>query len=279
MDLESIVSEDPTTRAPALAAMARAAEHERSSLAPKLGAIAREAAAAFESEGRDAGLRRFVRACEALAALRAPAARSCLCRIADEGAPAVKRALASALRGAASAEARSVLVHLLSDDDARVDAVAAIASAPWPEVLAALIEVAEVDDEAARLSALAIARIGATAGADERNAAADFLLEQLDDDALIPTTALAILRHGLGFPGVAARARVLAKEAGKRKPAGLCLVAACSDDGNAALLELALSGARLDADVARTFLAPLRGDPDERIRRAAERVWRALDLG
>lgn len=280
MNLEALLSEDTTTRDGALALCERAAEHERSALGAKLGPIAKAAAATL-ADAPDAGpdAARFTRACAALAALRVETAKSALLRIADEGTREVRAALARALSRARSTEGREVLVYLLSDEEARADAVAAIAAAPWPEVLPALIEIAEADDEAARLSAIAIARIGATAGPDERNAAADFLLEQLDDDALLPAAVEALLRFGLDFPGVAARAKRLAKEPGLRKPAGLCLVAACSDEGNAALIELALAGTKVEEEAARAFLEPLRSAADPRTRGAADRAWRALDLG
>ena len=56
--------------------------------------------------------------------------------IADERSYAVKSALAKALRATETAEGKSVLVYLLSDDDAQADALVAIGAAPWPEHLA-----------------------------------------------------------------------------------------------------------------------------------------------
>jgi hypothetical protein len=77
---------------------------------------------------------------------------------------------------------------------------------------------------------------------------------------------------------VVERARLLAKEPGKRKAAGLCLMAACGTEGNSELLELAMSGAKADEAASRKFLDPLMKDSNEVIRHAAERAWRALDL-
>ena len=281
MKLEAILSDDPNARDAALAACATAPEHERSAFAAKLGAVAREAAEALAEAG-DAGAGtahdRFGRACIALSRLRVESARGTLLRIADEGTRAVKSALASALSGAGTPEGRAVLVHLLSDDDARGDAILAIGAAPWPEVLPALIEVAEADDHAARLAAAPIAKCGTCGGPRETSAAADFLVELLDDDATFGAAVDALLRLGAGFPGVVPRAKRLTKERGRRKIAGLCLVAAFGDEGNASFLELALSGTKTDEEAARAFLEPLLNDPLERIRTAAERTWRALDL-
>jgi HEAT repeat protein len=221
---------------------------------------------------------RFERAVTALSFVRVEVARNCLLRIADEGTRAVKVALTNALRQTETSEGRAVLVHLLSDDDVRTDAILAIGCAPWPEVLPALIEIAESDDHTARLSAKAIAKCGETAGAEARYAAADFLLEQLDDDTVLASAVDALMRFGTGFPGVVEKARWLAKEPGKRKAAGLCLAAACGVEESANLLELALSGAKTDESAARLFLSPLLKDADEKVRRAAERTWKALDL-
>lgn len=284
MKLEAILQDDAAGRDAALAACAAAPEHERSAFAAKVATAARDAAGALAAADAAGGVasaheRVFGRASAALAALRVEAAKSALLRIADEGSTTVKAALARALRETATPEGRAVLVHLLSDDDARGDALLAIGAAPWPAVLPALIEVAEADDHAARLAAAPIARCGAAAGPNERNAAADFLLEQLDDDVALVDATDALIRYGAGFPGVAARARRLAKEPGKRKIAGLCLVAAFGDEGNADFLELALSGAKAAESTARTVLDPLLHDADERVRGAAERTWQALDLG
>jgi hypothetical protein len=284
MKLEAILSDDATERAVALEASSAAPEHERSAFAGKIIAVARDAMAAIESatrsgEGISVHEARFARACIALSSLRVEVAKSALVRIADEGTPTVKSALAHALRETRTTEGKAVLVHLLSDDDARDDAVLAIGASPWPEVLPALIEVAEGDEHVARLAATPIAKCGATAGPNEASAAADFLLEQLDDDAVLAAAVDALLRLGAGFPGVVARAKRLAKEPGKRKICGLCLVAAFGDEGNASFLELALAGTRTDEKAARTFLGPLLEDTDERIRAAAERTWKALALG
>ncbi len=284
LKLEAILSDDPQLRDEALAACVAAPEHERSAFAAKLAAVAREACAALaetDETGRDTALHesRFTRACLGLSRLRVEGARNALLRIADEGTPAVKSALARALRDARTAEGRAVLMHLLSDDDARGDAIVAIGATPWPEVLPALIEVAEADDHAACLAAAPIARCGATGGPKERSAAADFLAELLDDDVTFDAAVDALLRLGSGFPGIGPRAKRLTKEPGKRKIAGLCLVAAFGDEGNASFLELALSGTKTDEDAARAFLEPLMTETiDARIRAAAERTWRALDL-
>ncbi|HVH44088.1 MAG TPA: hypothetical protein VM925_17175 [Labilithrix sp.] len=280
MKVEAILGEDPKAREEAIAAAASAPEHERSALASKLGPLARDAAAALaageaDSEGNTA---RLGRACTGLSVLRVEAAKNCLLRIADEGTPAVKSTLARALRATKTSEGRAVLVHLLSDDDARKDAIIAIGAAPWPGVLQALIEVAEADDHAARIAAIPIAKCGASGSPNEASAAADFLLEQLDDDVALPTAAVALLRFGRGFPAIAKVAKRIAKGPGNRKVACLCLVAAYGDEGNANFLELALAGTKVDGDAARAFLEPLMKDADERIRAAAERTWKALDL-
>ncbi len=286
MKLEAILSDDPLARDEALDACSAAPEHERSSFASKLAVIAREAAASIAAadeagEAMAVHEARFGRACIALARLRVEVGRSALLRIADEGTPAVKAALAHALRETRTAEGRAVLVHLLSDDDARGGAIVAIGSAPWPEVLPALIEVAEADDHAARLAASPIARCGASGGPDDLSAAADFLVELLDEDAAFGPAVDALLRLDAAIPAAAAierRAKRLTKEPGQRKAAGLCLLAAFGDEGNASFLELALSGTKTDAEAVRAFLEPLLVDTDERIRTAAERTWRALDL-
>jgi hypothetical protein len=282
MRLEAILGNDEEARTKACAACASAPEHERSAFANKLAVVARQTAAAIasaEAAAQDTKARstELGRACIALSLLRVEAAKSCLLRIADEGSAAVKRTLSLALRETTTTEGRSVLVYLLSDDDARDDAILAIGEKPWPAVLPLLIEVAEADEHSARLAARGIARCGATAGPDETNAAADFLLEQLDDEALQAVAVDALLRFGSTFPGVADKAKRLAKEPGSRKAVGLCLVAGV-DEGNAGLLELALSGAKADPEACRKFLAPLLADADERVRSAAERTLKALDL-
>ncbi len=198
-------------------------------------------------------------------------------RIADEGSYAVKAALARALRDTTTSEGRRVLVYLLSDDDAQPDALVAIGASPWPEVLPALIEIAEADDRATRLAARAIAHCGATSGPDEANAAADFLLDQLDDDAVLHATADALLRFGAGLPGVLEKGKTLAEaNGGARQAIGLCLVAACEDEALASLADaVANSGITPEA---RAYLEPLLNDRTERVRAAAERTWKALHL-
>lgn len=282
MHLEAILGADERARLEACAACATAPEHERSAFANKLAAITRETATAIataETSGQNTSALRaeLGRACVALSLLRVEVAKSCLFRIADEGSIAIKRTLTAALGGTTTTEGRAVLVHLLSDDDARPDAILAIGHEPWPAALPMLIEVAEADADAARLAAKGIAKCGATAGPDETNAAADFLLEQLDDESLQAEVVGALLRFGSTFPGVATKAKRLIKERGSRKAVGLCLIAGI-DEGNAGLLELALSGGKTDEEACRKFLATLLSSSDERIRTAAERTMKALDL-
>jgi hypothetical protein len=278
MQIEAILSDDALKRESALKAATTAPEHERSALAAKVAVAARDAAAAVEANTAG-GEEKLARACVALSILRVEGAKSTLLRVADEGIPAVKLALVRALRQTTTVEGRAVLVHLLADDDARDEVIRTIGVSPWPEVLPALIEVAEADDHAARLAATPIAKCGVTAGPKEANAAADFLLELLDDEVTMPPAVDALLRFGNGFLGIPEKARRLAKEPGKRKIGALCLVAAYGDEGNAAFLELALSGIQTDLPAARLFLDPMRKDADERVRTAAERTWKALDLG
>lgn len=289
MNLDAILGSELLVREAELRTIAGAAEHARAAMAGKLATIARNAAAALAQEvelHEGASAETLERACRALSVLRVEAAKSCLVRIADEGTAVVKSVLASALRETTTPEGRSVLVHLLSDDDARAEAIVAIGAAPWPGVLPLLIEVSESDDQAARLSADVIAKVGATAGPDERFAATDFLLELVEDEATSSAAVGALLRFGSEFPGVTERARTLAKAAGKRRVGGLCLLAAAGED-DASLSELARSGASTgstastakdDPRIAQRFLGPLLEAPEERIRRAAERTWRALDL-
>jgi hypothetical protein len=280
--LEALLG-DGDQREAELAACIAAPEHVRAATATKLAAIAREAAAAIaaaEEQGAStaAEINRFSRAIHALALLRVEHAKRALLGIADDCSFGVRRALARALRGTTTPEGRAVLVRLLADDDMRVEAILAIGAAPWPEVLPSLIEIAEADENAARFAAAAIAKCGATAGPKETYAAADYLVEQLDDDSTLAATVAALMRWGTAFPGVADKARQLAKESGKRKVAGLCLLAACSDEESSRLVELALTGAKADAEVAWRFLLPLLEDEDERVRSAAERARKALDL-
>jgi hypothetical protein len=276
--LDGILADETSLRAEVLRACALATEQQRSMLASALGAIAKDAAEAALLEQGSANAKRFQRAVIGLSMLRVEIAKNALLRVADEGTLSVKAALSDALRETATPEGRAVLVHLLADDDARLNAIVAIGAAPWPEALPILIEVAEGDDDAARVAALAIAKCGATAGPLERNAAADFLLEQLDDDAVVVAAASALLHHGRDFPGLLERAKRITKEGGARKVLGLCLAAASGLDENATLLELALSSAPTDQAAARALLKPLLKDSDDHVRRAAERTWRALDL-
>ncbi|MFO0737641.1 MAG: HEAT repeat domain-containing protein [Labilithrix sp.] len=194
-------SDNLEERRAALEACAQLADHERFTLAGEVAGIAKRAADrlahADESGENTVGhTTELGRAAVALSMLRGEVARNCLQRIADERSYAVKAALARSLRDIRTAEARSILVYLLSDDDAQADALVAIGAAPWPEILPSLIEIAEADDRAARLAARSIARCGATAGPNEANAAASFLFEQLDDESVLFAAADAIVRHG-----------------------------------------------------------------------------------
>jgi len=281
--LEAILGDGDRQRETELAACTSAPEHVRAATANKLAAIAREAAAAIAvaeecGASTSAETVRLSRAVHALSLLRVEHAKRHLLSLADDTSFGVRRAIARALRGTTTPEGRAVLVHLLADDDVRGEALLSIGEAPWPEVLPSLIEVAEADERAARFADAAIAKCGATAGPKEAYAAADFLVEQLDDDSTLAAAVHALMVWGSSFVGVADKARRLAKEAGKRKVAGLCLLAACTDEGSSSLVELALSGGAVEANVAWSFLRPLLEDADERIRTAAERVRKALDL-
>jgi hypothetical protein len=282
MDLDALLGDDDSRRNEAITHCLARSEHQRSMFAAKLSLVAKEAADALEtapsSEKKAACASLLGRACRALSLLRLEVAKTSLFRLADEGAPVVKDAIARSLSETSTTEARAVLVHLLSDDDGRESAIAAIGAGPWPEALPVLIEIAEADDRTARLALPGIANCAVTGGAVERAAAADFLLEQLDDEAVLDPAFEALMRHGRLFPGILPRAKRLAKEPGDRKLAALCLIAAFGDEGNASFLELALSGSRIEPEAAKRFLAPLLTDRIEHIRQAAERTWKALDL-
>jgi hypothetical protein len=299
VNLDAVLGDEAKLRHATLSAAAVAPEYLRSAFAAKLAAVANEAAEALATaeEARapvpdalgpnGSHATRLGRACAALSLLGVGVAKMCLLRIADEGTPAVKTTLARALRGAATPEGRAVLVHLLSDEDAQADALAAIAVAPWPEVLQHLMEVAESDDRMVQPALKAIARCGVSAGPNERYAAGDFLLEQLDDDALMPAALDALLRFGTGLPGVADRAKGLARQTGARRVAGLCLVAATTphdvlelarDENRQAKREPSPKAAADDEATARALLAPLLRDADPRVREAAEAAARALGV-
>jgi len=141
-----------------------------------------------------------------------------------------------------------------------------------------VIEVAEADDRAARLAARPIARCGATAGPSEANAAASFLIEQLDDDATVIAAADALVRYGAAFPGVEESGRRLAKGDGAKRVAGLCLLATTTTMDAAALRAFAGPPHESDERVAHAFLRPLRTDGGPQARDAAERTWRALKM-
>ncbi len=280
MKPEAILSDDDAQRAAALLAAASAPEHERAAFAAKLVTLTRDAAVPLDGGTISPSVQeRFVRAASALAALHVDLARSTLVRISDEGNATLKKILARALRTIPTAEARAVLLHLLSDDDARGEAVLAIGVAPWADALPALITVAEADDQIARLAALPIAKCGASGGRKEANAAADFLHEQLDDDIVLTSAAIALLRFGALLPGTARRGRELTREPDRRKCWGLCLVAAFGEETDAELFELVRLGARTTEPIARELLTPLLSDADDRVRGAATRTWNALGLG
>ncbi|MBX3226326.1 MAG: hypothetical protein KIT84_42915 [Labilithrix sp.] len=281
--IDALLGEDAARRKTALDACEALADHERFTLANEIAVIARRTADALAHADEHRGPTTahaavLGRAALTLSMLRGEVARSTLIRIAEERSYAVKSALARALRETKTAEGRSVLVYLLSDDDAQADAIVAIGAAPWPEILPSLIEVAEADDRAARLAARPIARCGATAGAAEANAAASFLFEQLDDDAVVIAAADALVRYGAAFPGVEEQARRLVKEDNPKRMAGLCLLAATTAMDAATLRALAGPKRETDERLAHSFLRPLRADGGPKAREAAERTWRALKM-
>ena len=276
--LDALLGDDDAARDAALATLRAAPEHVRAAVVGRLAKIARDEATVVtvaEEHGDTSALRRrdLERILRALALSGVTAARVPLVRLADEGTASLKTTLARALRGVGSAEAHHVLAYLLSDEDARPDALAAIAEAPWPEVLPDLIEIAEVDDTSLRLAIEAIARCGATSGPEsgERNAAADFLVEQLDDEALLAPTVTALLRHGAEFPGVAARAERLVAEGGRRKIAGLVLLAGAGRTYDH-LGALATRDGPVEIEASQVFLTPLLHDQWATVRQAAERA-------
>lgn len=291
MKIDAFFSDDLDARRAALESCARLPDHERFSLAAEVAGIAKRTAdrlAYADETGGDttASSIELGRAAVALSILRGEVAKSCLQRLADERSYAVKAALARSLRETRTAEGRNILVYLLSDDDAQADAILAIGAAPWPEILPALIEIAEADDRAARLAARAIARCGATAGPNEANAAASFLLEQLDDESVLFAAADALVRYGSRFTGVAEKARQMAEKgpraseaaasreasreaASNRRVAGLCILAAAGEP-----LDV-MKPREIEAS-AQAFLQSLRDDPDPTVRGAAARAGIAL---
>jgi hypothetical protein len=275
-ELDALLGDDDGAREQALGLLRAAPEHVRTAVAGRLAKILRYEAnfiAIAEDHGETSALRRrdLERLLRALAIVDVAAARVPLVRLADEGTPSLKSTLARALRGVDSAEAHAVLAYLLSDEDARADALAAITEAPWPEVLPDLIEIAEVDDASLCLAIEAIARCGATSGPRERNAAADFLVEQLDDEELLATVVPALLRHGPDFPGVAARAERLVGDVGRRKVAGLVLLAGAGRTEDH-LRELATRKGPVELEASQLFLTPLLHDPSPSVREAAHRA-------
>ena len=275
----AILGDDVARRRAALEGFANLADHERFTLSSEVAAIAKKTAedlAEADESGRSttALATELGRAAVALAMLRGEVAKNCLVRMAEERSYAVKAALARSLRETQTEEGRAVLVYLLSDDDAQADALVAIGAAPWPEILPALIEIAEADDRTARLAARPIARCGATAGPNEMNAAASFLLEQLDDESVVFAAADAIVRYGIGFTGVLEKGRRLAATTGNGRVAGLAIVAATG-----ASLDEFKTAKRTDIEErALGFLRSLRDDPDPRLRDAATLTYVALAL-
>jgi hypothetical protein len=278
--IDTLLDNDVVKRHAALEGCIRLADHERFTLSADMAAFARKTAdtlaAADENGAPTTDLSKMLgRATLALSMLRGEVARNCLLRIADERSYAVKSALARALRETKTAEGRSVLVYLLSDDDAQADALVAIGASPWPEILPALIEIAESDDRAARLAARAIARCGANAGPNEAAAAASFLLEQLDDESVVFAAADAIVRFGARLPGVAKKARQLAAQDGNRRIAGLSIIAAT---GEPDLASIAGRAREITDQNAHVFLRSLREDRNPAVQEAGVRTARALGL-
>jgi hypothetical protein len=191
MVVTDLFHEDDEMRARALATLADVPEHARAALAAKLIPYARDAAARI-AEATERELSRIV---VALAHLRVESAKSCMLRLAEDESLPVKRVLAQSLAGLRMPEVRATLIALLSDDVARFFAIEAIRSAPFPEALRDLIELAEADDAVANVAAPVIATCALAGGMAERHAATDFLSELLEDEVLRPRAeeALALL--------------------------------------------------------------------------------------
>lgn len=280
MQLRTILADDAAVREAAIRELQAAPEHVRSAMAARLTPLARDAAAALATSAHFSSQphsQMLARACSALAVLRVDAAKQCLLRIADEGSRTAKATLANALRATKTAEGRAVLVHLLSDDEVRGAAILAIGDEPWPEILAHLIEIAETDERAAILALGPISRCGEAGGPNESSAAADFLLEQLDDDALAAKAAAALLRLSRRAPAVVKAVKHIAKGAGPRRVPCLFVMAG-HDPEDALFLELARAVGPKEHDAARRFLKPLREDENEPVRAASIRTWNVLGL-
>lgn len=275
--LRELLSDETATRESAIRALEAAPEQLRLAMAARLTHLARESTAALATAQSQPHAQMLARACSALAVLRIDAAKQCLLRIAEEGSRTAKATLANALRATKTPDGRAVLVHLLSDDEVRGAAILAIGEEPWPGILASLIEIAETDERAAVLALGPIARCGEAGGPNESSAAADFLLEQLDDDAMAPKAAIALLRLGRRAPAVVRAVKHVAKNHGPRKIPCLFVVAGHEPD-DAVFLELARAVGPKEHDAARRFLKPLRDDESESVRLASTRTWNALGL-
>jgi len=290
MVVNDLFHTDDRIRARALATLADVPEHTRAALAAKLVPFAREAARNV-AEGQPPSLPRvpladpsaaLSRIVVALAHLRVESAKSCLLRLAEDKSAGVKRVLTQSLGGLGILEIRGVLIALLSDDDARPAAIEAIRKAPFPEALPALIELAEADDALAREAIPVIAACARAGGAAETNAAADFLVELLEDDGLAVTAAETLLRHGASWTGVAARAKALLR--GERRALGHALLAATGEE--ASFGELFAACAReevprvllhaFDASLLLTAFARARASDDPALRANAEAAWSKL---
>ena len=174
--IDDLLEGDDATRQAILAGLPALPEHVRGALAIRLIPLAREAAEGPDQAALDLIL-------PALARLRVDSAKNYLLRLADEESVVSKTALVRALRGTDTTVTRAVFLHLLSDESMQIAAVTAIGEAPWAGVLPDLIELAESDDGVAKVALAGIVRCAAH-GADDAQAAYDFLLELLADPVL-----------------------------------------------------------------------------------------------
>jgi hypothetical protein len=184
MVVTDLFHSDEGLRTRALATLEGVPEHARASLAAKLIPYARDAATRVADATIPDPSPMLSRIVVALAHLRVESAKQCMLRLAQDECLPVKRVLARSLAGLRVPEVRPTLMALLSDDVARFFAIEAIRSAPFPEALRDLIELAEADDAIARVGVSVIAACARAGGPAERAAAADFLSELLDDEAL-----------------------------------------------------------------------------------------------
>lgn len=292
MFVNDLFHEDDGLRQAALAMLDAVPDHTRGALAAKLAPLARNAAVKLaEREGDPEAFARFSRTVVALAHLRVDGAKNCLVRLAEDESRPVKNAIARALAGNRTNAARIVILQLLSDDAARFEAIEAVRAAPWPEVLPALIELAEVDDAIARVAASVIALCGVSGGPDEANAAADFLMELLDDDALFLAALDPLVRHAPRLNGLAAKGAELARCTGARRAGGLALLAATGIDREASFEQLFAMLARgdllsmnpllhaMDASVLLSGFARARASASAEVRASADRTWQLLEKG